>query len=267
MPASMVSMTQFGVDTLITRMGETEFPWVLSNAFAVDSGLPLAGCRETVIMDYHGIKIGLIGLIEKGWLDALSAVPSTSVDYHDFVEVGRAQAQRMRASGVDLVVAMTHMRSPNDEKLAREVRTSTVAPRSGVLRLLASHMCAAPMQVPDIDIILGGHDHHYMVKKLGDVWLCKSGTNMRDLTEIQVTIPAAAVGEARERPTITTKRVSITSDLPRHEDGTTLVAKYERVMNAKMGDAIATTPVLLDGFSNHVRGTSLHCIVRMHAFG
>ena len=60
MPASMVSMTQFGVDTLVTRMGETEFPWVLSN-----SGLPLAGCRETVIMDYHGIKVGLIGLVEK----------------------------------------------------------------------------------------------------------------------------------------------------------------------------------------------------------
>ena len=43
----MISMTQFGVDTLITRMGETEFPWVLSN-----SGLPLAGCRETVIVDF-----------------------------------------------------------------------------------------------------------------------------------------------------------------------------------------------------------------------
>ena len=197
----------------------------------------------------------------------MSAVPSTSVDYHDFVEVGRAQAQRMCASGVHVVVAMTHMRSPNDEKLAREVRTSTVAPRSGVLRLLASHVCAAPMQVPDIDIILGGHDHHYMVKKLGDVWLCKSGTNMRDLTEIRVTIPAAAAGEARERPTITTKRIPITSDIPPHKDGMALVAKYNKVMNAKMGDVIATTPVLLDGFSNHVRGTSLHCIVRMHAFG
>ena len=124
---------QFGVENLDERMGETEFPWVLSNAFAVDSGLPLAGCRETVIMDYHGIKIGLIGLIEKDWLNTLSAVPSTSVDYRDFVEVGRAQAQRMRASGVDLVVAMTHMRSPNDEKLAREVRAFIVAPRSGSL--------------------------------------------------------------------------------------------------------------------------------------
>ena len=252
----MKSMTQFGVDTLMTRMGETEFPWVLSNAFAVESGLPLAGCRETAIMDYHGIKIGLIGLIEKGWLDALSAVPSTSVDYHDFVEVGRAQAQRMRANGVDLVVAMTHMRSPNDEKLAREVRTSTVAPRSGVLRLLASHMCAAPMQVPDIDIILGGHDHHYMVKKLGDVWLCKSGTNMRDLTEIRVTIPAAAAGEARERPTITTTRIPITSNLQPHVDGSTLVRKYEAVMDATEDQIIGETAVALDGIFTHVSGTS-----------
>ena len=118
---------------------------------------------------------------------------------------------------------------------------------------MVAHHCIEPAQVPDIDIILGGHDHHYVVKKLGDVWLCKSGTDMRDLTEIRVTIPAAAAGEARERPTITTKRISITSDIRPHEDGVKLVAKYKEVMGAKMGQIIAETAVGLDGIFSHVR--------------
>ncbi len=37
--------------------------------------------------------------------------------------------------GCDLIIALTHMRDPNDLRLAREV--------------------------PEINLILGGHDHHY----------------------------------------------------------------------------------------------------------
>ena len=42
--------------------------------------------------------------------------------------------------GADLIIALTHMRVPND------------------MRLLESDA--------DIDLILGGHDHHYEVKKV-----------------------------------------------------------------------------------------------------
>ena len=121
---------------------------------------------------------------------------------------------------------------------------------------MVAYHCIEPVQVPDIDIILGGHDHHYVVKKLGDVWLCKSGTDMRDLTEIRVTIPAAAAGEARERPTITTTRIPITSNLQPHVDGSTLVRKYEAVMDATEDQIIGETAVALDGIFTHVSGTS-----------
>ena len=41
--------------------------------------------------------------------------------------------------GADIVVALTHMRWPNDRKVAREV---------------------------DVDIVLGGHDHDYIVEQV-----------------------------------------------------------------------------------------------------
>lgn len=43
----------------------------------------------------------------------------------------------LQAAGADLVIALTHMRQPNDILLAQ--------------------------QVPEIDAVLGGHDHFYNV--------------------------------------------------------------------------------------------------------
>jgi 2',3'-cyclic-nucleotide 2'-phosphodiesterase (5'-nucleotidase family) len=57
--------------------------------------------------------------------------------YTDFVEVGRDLALHLRQKEhCDLVIALTHMRAPNDERLARSVA--------------------------EIDVVLGGHDHDYV---------------------------------------------------------------------------------------------------------
>jgi hypothetical protein len=57
--------------------------------------------------------------------------------YTDFVEVGRDLALHLRQEEhCDLVIALTHMRAPNDERLARSVA--------------------------EIDVVLGGHDHDYV---------------------------------------------------------------------------------------------------------
>eukprot|EP01047_Picozoa_sp_COSAG01_P039680 COSAG01_NODE_3293_length_6301_cov_3.437278_4_plen_66_part_00 len=53
---------------------------------------------------------------------------------------GRAAAIKLRKEeDCDFVVALTHFREPNDERLAVEVL--------------------------EIDLVLGGHDHHYSSKK------------------------------------------------------------------------------------------------------
>lgn len=53
------------------------------------------------------------------------------------MECGRTLARTLKASGVDVVVACTHMRLPNDMLLADTV--------------------------PEIDLVLAGHDHDYLV--------------------------------------------------------------------------------------------------------
>ena len=39
----------------------------------------------------------------------------------DFADEGRKLARELRADGADVVIALTHMRWPNDRRLAQEV--------------------------------------------------------------------------------------------------------------------------------------------------
>jgi len=56
--------------------------------------------------------------------------------YEDFVECARRYNKILREEhNCDLVIALTHMRVPNDELLTRSV--------------------------PELDLVLGGHDHDY----------------------------------------------------------------------------------------------------------
>lgn len=62
------------------------------------------------------------------------------VEYVNFVEAGVHLAEELRSMGAEIVIALTHMRLPNDELLCREV--------------------------PEIDLVLGGHDHNYFCKQV-----------------------------------------------------------------------------------------------------
>ena len=82
-----------------------------------------------------------IGLVEKEWLDTLSTINPEEVTYTDFVDAGTMLARELKETkNCEIVIALTHMRTPNDIRLAENVS--------------------------EIDLILGGHDHIYEKKKV-----------------------------------------------------------------------------------------------------
>jgi len=122
---------------LIDRMN---FPWLLTNVFDGLTGESIANTVTYKLLHFKGVVIGLIGLAEAEWIDTLPKLPDhgKGLKYLDFVSEGRRMAQYLRNEcGAHVVIALTHMREPNDVRLAAEV--------------------------PDIDLILGGHDHLYAV--------------------------------------------------------------------------------------------------------
>ena len=119
-------------------------------------------CRYHIV-DHLGVKIGLLGLVEHEWLATMPLLESDDVMYLDFVSEGQRLCQLLRDEyEVDIVVALTHMRAPNDLRLGS--------------------------QVPGIDLILGGHDHHYNVERChpSNTLLFKSGTDFRELSLIHM---------------------------------------------------------------------------------
>lgn len=89
---------------------------------------------DEVVLVRNGVKIGLFGVAEEDWLSLLTEDYQGQLDYIDIVKYSDYKVDQLRnKQECDIVIALTHMRVPNDKKLCQEVQ--------------------------DIDFALGGHDH------------------------------------------------------------------------------------------------------------
>jgi 5'-nucleotidase len=81
---------------------------------------PLGNAKKTVMLTAsNGIKIGVIGLGEREWLDTINSLPPNLI-YKSATAVAKDLVPGLRAQGADIIVAVTHMREPNDNKLAEQ---------------------------------------------------------------------------------------------------------------------------------------------------
>lgn len=93
--------------------------------------------KTTMMTSSNGIKIGIIGLAEREWLDTINSLPPDII-YKSASETAKELVPGLREQGAEIVIAITHQREPNDNKLAEKMPEGLV------------------------DIILGGHDHYYV---------------------------------------------------------------------------------------------------------
>ncbi|XP_003390086.2 PREDICTED: 5'-nucleotidase-like isoform X2 [Amphimedon queenslandica] len=154
----------FGVDHLLDITKETRFPWLLSNVQCINTKRQLANGKKYVIITWNNIKVGILGLVEWEWLETLPTISTEEVVYTDFIESAREYIPILKNNGCELIIALTHMRTPNDLKLFNEV--------------------------PEIQLILGGHDHEYDYQFNDDDTknrlFVKSGSDFREFSEINI---------------------------------------------------------------------------------
>lgn len=51
----------YGVENFQQRASECSFPWLMANVLDVQTGAPLGGAAPSVLLDWQGIKVGLVG--------------------------------------------------------------------------------------------------------------------------------------------------------------------------------------------------------------
>ncbi|KAF6769263.1 hypothetical protein AHF37_10744 [Paragonimus kellicotti] len=213
----------FGVDNLMDCVKLSNFPWLNGNCY--DAGMMglLCGLPPCHVIEKAGVKIGLIGLVESDWIDTLAVLDQGEVIVKDFCTEGRRLANLLRRNcECSVVIALTHMRWANDLRLAREV--------------------------PEIDLILGGHDLNngsQTVKSVDgtDRWVIKSGSDFRLLSCVHLFINR----ETKRLRTLTVDVEYINNRWTPHPEVVAIVERVSGMFSERLQRGIGTTEIPLDG--------------------
>ncbi len=145
----------FGPDVLNRRIGESNFPWLVSN-LTLD-GAPWPGSHQGRVVEINGRRIGFFGLLTPDTV-TLARLPE-GVVVGDPVTAGKGEAVRLKQEGAEAVVAITHLAWAEDRRLA--------------------------LGVKEIDLILGGHDHEKKIETAGGRLIVKAGDDWKWVAVIQ----------------------------------------------------------------------------------
>lgn len=129
----------------------------------------------------------------------------------------------MFQNGVHFVIALTHMRTHNDIRLAE--------------------------QVEEVDLILGGHDHVYEIRKVNGKLVIKSGTDFRQFSKLTLVYDH---GNHKIRD-IQVDEINITSDIGEDPYLIAELNKFKTVLEEKMENTVAILDCDLDGRFSSVR--------------
>ncbi|KAJ9603744.1 hypothetical protein H2200_011930 [Cladophialophora chaetospira] len=217
----------FGVKQFRSLAQQCNFPWLLANVFDPQHGpdVPLGKVIKTVMLtSSNGIKIGVIGLVEREWLDTINTLPPDLI-YKSVSATAKELAPKLREQGAEIIIALTHQREPNDNKLAEKT--------------------------PDglVDLVLGGHDHYYQHSVINGTHVLRSGSDFKQLSYI----------EARRRPGNDKKwdfhivQRDIVSEIPPDQEMGAVVEKLTASLKDKLEKPLGYTASPLDARFTTVR--------------
>ena len=131
----------------------------------------------------------------------------------------------IRAQGAEIVIALTHMREPNDVKLAKNTPAGL------------------------IDLILGGHDHFYAHHFINQVHVLRSGTDFKQLSYIE----ARRKENSQAGWDFDIVRRDVVRAVPEDKDTVQLVENLTSNLKRKLEKPIGYSVLPLDGRFTTVR--------------
>ncbi|HKQ77549.1 MAG TPA: 5'-nucleotidase C-terminal domain-containing protein [Blastocatellia bacterium] len=221
----------FGPDTLLARMKESKFVWLGSNVIDRRTNKPFGGTPPYVIRNFNGVKIGLIGLLTPD--TATDSKPGANVRFVNPVLAARNIVRQLRQKGAQVIIAITHLAMSEDKELAR--------------------------RVPQIDVIVGGHEHQLLQSHAGRAPIFKWGADARTLGRIDLNISTIT----RKVVSIDWAGIPVTPAIADNPAAASVIAVYEKKLGDALGQTIGQTSVELDARSitNRRRETNLGNLV------
>jgi 5'-nucleotidase len=211
----------FGDDVLIQRMHESTFQWVVSNVVDTNTGKPIGDAAPFVVKTFGTLKVGFIGLcLNTGEITGDTLTHTRIID--PLTAAGQYLPILKRA-GATVFVAVTHLTIADDRALVEKF--------------------------PELDLIIGGHEHYLITTAEGRSFISKAGSDAKFVARIDVNQrPGGSVERFYELIPIT----SAIPDDPRTRD---VIAGYEARLGTALDATVGTTRVPLDGLSLHLRAS------------
>jgi 5'-nucleotidase/UDP-sugar diphosphatase len=200
----------FGIDILLQRMKESKWQWVASNVVD-DSGQPIGGASAYVVKTFGSLKVGFIGLVLI--TEQISEERLGGVRLLDPFEAAAKNLAILRQQNVDVIVALTHLNIADDRRLVE--------------------------RFPEIDVVIGGHEHYPIVVTANRTLISKAGSDARFVARIDINKPDAVV----ERHFQLIPVSAAIPDDPRTAD---VVNSFERRLGSELDAVVATSTVDLD---------------------
>ena len=207
---------------------ETQTKWIMTNMTETATGLPLGGkgVVRTALFDWNGssskgplpIKVGILAVSED-WLKGCGHLKPGELAYEDYIKSAKAAALDLRSRGAEVVLALTHSRLSNDYELTKAV--------------------------PEIDVLLGGHDHFY--KEDLPFRIVKSGEEWRWVSHVTVSV------EAGRQPVLGLTTHEVKSAVALSKEVQSLCSKYDNLCAKKFDRVLFQTAVDMDPTEESVR--------------
>lgn len=214
-------------EQLNARLKESKFQWVSSNV-TTTQGKTFPGVTPNQIIKVKGeggttVRIGIIAL-------TLDSNPANYVQYTNPIAAAQKQVAALKGQ-VDIIVALTHLSIEQDRELVKSV--------------------------PEINIVLGGHEHENIQQWRGRnfVPIFKADANART-----VYIHNLVYDTDNQKLEINSNLQLITEAIPDEPNTAVVVEKWLNIafkafeeMGFKPREEIATTQIDLDGLEESVR--------------
>ena len=216
----------FGSDVAAQRLRESHFPWLGANVVSSDGTL-FGGCTATIMREAAGLRVGFVGVLTRK--TARLAPHAEGVSFTDEAQALQLGAAALRASGADIVIAMTHQDLAADVAMARSV--------------------------PGIDLVLGGHDHEPIeLQNATGVPVLKSASDARFLAVavLKVSRPNPTAGKPAKVRAVNWKMVA-NVDVAASPAIVPLIAAIDARTDEMLAEPLAKLDTDLDSRASVVR--------------
>ncbi|MEW6056446.1 MAG: bifunctional UDP-sugar hydrolase/5'-nucleotidase [Bdellovibrionota bacterium] len=231
--------TDYGLKNLRRLMHQTKLPFVSTNFIERMNRKPFGNAKPDMIFEFEGVRIGVLALLTQStrFIEKHDRLPLIL----DPIEAAQNQVQKLKARGADYVIAVTHLNLQEDRRLAREV--------------------------PEINLIIGGHEHEVIDQKVGHAWILKRGSDLAHYGRVTLNLEVTEATGSEPRKVDTSLGIEtlvVDASVPEQPRAARLVKEWEgkilkslqtilELKNSESKDVVAEATSFLNGKREVIR--------------